>query len=160
MSELEKLIGLFLSKKFRLPLRLWHQESEQKPQEINNTQQYQRVLHPDSSRVTGIRLSRVLILRQVQKPKSSNNCPELPCRGRYSMASRPEPSRKYLGGDHKSRCVGPEIGKEESQRVHNHEPDPVIGLYPMIIRKCQREHEHGHEEEPDELNRKPPDHVY
>ncbi|GER41579.1 brefeldin A-inhibited guanine nucleotide-exchange protein [Striga asiatica] len=143
----------------RPPLRLRHQQREKHPQRIYAPEHNQRVLHPNSRRVTRIPLARVLGLCCVQKPESPYNRPCFPCRRRYPVTRRPQPRRKYLRRDHESRRVRPEIREEERERVHHHEPDPIVRVSPVVVRKGEREHENRHETEPHELDREPPDSV-
>lgn len=136
----------------RLPFRLRHQQSEQRPQEIHTPENNQRILHPNPRRVTRIRQLRILALRRVQEPERPHYRPRLAGRRRYSMAGGPEPGRENLRRHDEGGGVGAEVGEEEGEGVHDDEADPVGLLLPVIVGESEGEHEDGHHEESHQLD--------
>ena len=67
------------------------------------------------------------------------------------------------GEDHRwhneGGAIGPEVGEEESQLVHDHEPR-VVAPCPVVIREGQSKHENRHKEEAHQLDGELSDHIY
>ena len=56
-------------------------------------------------------------------------------------------------------AIGSEVGEEEGQPVHDHEPG-VVAPCPVVIREGQSKHENGHKEEAHQLDGEPSDYIY
>uniref|UniRef100_A0A8R7U9Q0 Uncharacterized protein n=1 Tax=Triticum urartu TaxID=4572 RepID=A0A8R7U9Q0_TRIUA len=68
------------------------------------------------------------------------------------MARRPQPRGEDLGGHDEGGGVGPEVGEEEGEGVHDDEADLVAGRGPVVVGHGEAEHEDGHHEEAHELD--------
>uniref|UniRef100_A0A804LV40 Uncharacterized protein n=1 Tax=Zea mays TaxID=4577 RepID=A0A804LV40_MAIZE len=142
---------------FALGLR--HQERECQAQQVAAGEEEQRVAHADARGVPVVRLGRVPVLRQVQEPEGADDGAQLPRRRRDAVARRPQPGREDLSGHDERGRVGPEVGEEEGEAVHDDEADVVPRRRPVLVRHGQPQHEHRHHQEPRHLDREPPQHV-
>uniref|UniRef100_A0A8R7RCY2 Uncharacterized protein n=1 Tax=Triticum urartu TaxID=4572 RepID=A0A8R7RCY2_TRIUA len=97
-------------------------------------------------------LGRVGALGEVQEPEGPDDGAHLPRGGRYPVARRAEPGGVDLGGDDEGGGVGPEVGEEEGERVHDDEAGLVALARPVVVGHGEADHEGGHHEEAHELD--------
>ncbi|CAL9046609.1 unnamed protein product [Musa banksii] len=159
--RLHQLLGFVLSGHFleRLPLWFWNQEGEDEAQKIAGRQHEERVPHADAGRVALVPLRRVPALRRVQEPERAHHGPGLARGCRDAVTRGPQPRGEDLRRHDEGGAVGPEVGEEEGEGVHDDEADVVALGGPVVIGDGQAEHEDGHEEESHDLDGEPADDV-
>lgn len=68
------------------------------------------------------------------------------------MAGGPHSRGEDLRRHNEGGAVGPEVGEEEGEAVHDDEADLVAGGGPVVVGDGEAEHEDGHHEEAEELD--------
>uniref|UniRef100_J3LK22 Uncharacterized protein n=1 Tax=Oryza brachyantha TaxID=4533 RepID=J3LK22_ORYBR len=138
----------------RLALGLRDEQRHDRPEEVGAGEHEERVLDADALGVPGLGL--LLVLRRVEEPESADDGAGLPGGGGDAVARRPQPRGVYLRRHDEGGAVGPEVGEEEGEAVHDDEAGVVAGRRPVVVRDGEAEHERRHHGEAHDLDPEPP----